>query len=154
MANFKKRQRKKEFKLSAEVAQEQLEIFLDYYELYPDEFETDAQRDLYDMHCGNLIKGIRTGRLEISETDGQLKVIQNTKNVLESGPIVYGLLTFKSKMQGSGVRDENQSPEAIMPRRNASILGELSGLGVEGISKLSGVDMSLAESLAFLYGLV
>jgi len=152
--HFKTRKRKTEFKLSEETAQEQLAILLDFYELYPDEFENQSQTNLYEMHCANLVKGIRSGRLEISNTDGNLQIVQNTKNFIESGPIIYKELSFKAKMQGSGIRGETSDAEAIMPRRNAAILGELSGLGVDGISMLKGVDMSLAESLAFLFGLV
>jgi len=157
--DFKRRTRKDKFKfkLSEENAQEQLGVFLDYYEIFPDEFGTKEELSLYNMHCANLITAIRAGRIAIAEPQpGELEVLQTTSSGAE---IKYSVLGLEAKSQVSGIKysiDEKSGVEmaAEMTRRNIAILGHLSKEGADIIIQLKGVDMSAAESLAFLFGLV
>jgi hypothetical protein len=134
-----------EQRLSEETAQEHLDLFIDYYEIDIEDLPKELKQAM--TYCFNHMKrAIRKGRLEIEVTDGIINIRQNLKKPIAGKKIpqlVYKEINIEVKR---AMRDEDNR-EA----RTAQLLGALTGEGETLISKLSGPDMSLAESLATVF---
>ena len=61
--------------LTREVAEQQVEMFFEYYELEP-EFLPEDIRPILESHKLGLVKAIMRGRLSIEESGSGIKVIQ------------------------------------------------------------------------------
>jgi len=127
--------------ISKEVARGQLEMLLGYYDLDAGDFENDTMKDLFETACNKLVKAISKGRLEIKEDEG-LKITQHLRTGDE---LVYAEICGKHKTAMAGKKDGDQYGKIY------ALLGSMSGVGETGISKLTGVDISVAECLGFLY---
>jgi hypothetical protein len=98
-------------------------------------------KEQFDTARNKLIKSIMKGRLEIKEDEG-LKVKQS----LRSGETLeYSELCGKHKLAMKGKKDGDHFG------RIYAILGSVTKAGEAAISKLTGVDMSVAECLGFLF---
>jgi hypothetical protein len=64
--------------IARDVAEQQVELFFEYYDLDPD-FIPDAIKSMMEMHRMGLIKAIMRGRLSIEESGSGIKVIQIPK---------------------------------------------------------------------------
>jgi hypothetical protein len=138
----------KEFEYSVEVAEDQLAILLDHYEIYPEEFETDGDRTVYYSCASKLITAIRKGRLIIEKETDDLKVTQILRNKTS---LSYQELRGKAKAVNYDIsRNEEIAIEAAFSRRVYSVMGALSGVGYLGILGLPKEDLAVAEALGFL----
>jgi hypothetical protein len=128
------------YKISGEVAQEEVRRLLDFYESDYTDLPEERQRAVEEVLNG-VEKGFRMGRLEIKEADDGLHVIQHLKNgsSLEYRPVT-GKLKPKLDAAGDGIY-----------RRMYLLLGYLSGLGEDAIMNLKGPDLRLAEQLSALF---
>ena len=131
--------------LSNEVAQEQLDLMLDFYDIDPEENSIDeAQEKGVKTAFVKLRKAIRLGVIEIKETDGKLQVKQNFYKDKEKS-IEYKTLTGQAKI-GMGKKGDKD-----FHGRMYALLGYLSGLGERAILNLEGKDLSVAECLGMLF---
>jgi len=127
--------------ISWEVASEQFDLFLGFYDLEADDFANEATKEQFETVSNKLIKAIMKGRLEIREADSSLCVTQILKN---GDSLEYSVVSGKHKLAMKGKKDTD-----IFGRIYA-IMGSITGLGETAISKLQGADLSIAESLGFL----
>jgi len=138
---------KKGYILSKEAAEEQLDLFLDYYGI---DLEDEDDKDVLRANRSTkkkIIRAIRKGLIEVKELDDTIEVHQKlvkTYPRLES-PIKYFEPTGRSKI---GMKDSE----------NTDVFGKiyalLAGMSKEGKEKflnLKGVDLSVAESLGLLF---
>lgn len=133
------------YKISEQVAMEQLDGLLDYYDLDLNDIKNSAQRDAVESAYNRLIKAVRKGNLEFSNDDN-IKIVQHLKKPLgESGTIEYRELDGKAKVAMKDKADTDYYG------RIYSLLGSLSGLGETAIIGLKGSDLSVAECLGVLF---
>lgn len=123
--------------LSQEAANDQLQVFIDYYDI-----------DLSDLgDAGGVIKNrtirhIMKGRLEITEDADGLKVSQ----ILKGGDkITY------SEIQGKHKITMGKKPDGDAHGKSYALMGALCGNGEAFILKQGGRDLSVIECLAALY---
>lgn len=134
---------KKEFKLSEESAETQIDIFCDYYDIDRNELP-ESQAEAVDTSIKKISRAIRYGTVEISlndDDDAVVTQIVQTKDGSET-KIVYGVLSGKNKKAMSKQEDYGKI---------YSLLGSLSGLGETAISKLKGAHLSVAECIGMLF---
>ena len=130
-----------ENKISKESAEISFESFLDYYDIDKEDL-TDEEKLPFEQGKRRIIKAIRTGRLEIT-IDDKLVITQNVKG---GQTIEYQEVTGKAKMEMDKEKGNYGKVYAL--------LGSLSGLGGGAFKKLSGKDLSLAETLGAVFLLV
>lgn len=134
-----------DYKISEESAQEQFQIFLDYYDLDEDDFDDSDVKAGMSLSRKKLTRAIRKGMLEISN-DKKLVVTQHLKAPKgENSVINYRIVngTSKISMKSKSSKDTYGKIYAL--------LGSLSDLGDMAIQKLEGADLGVAESLGTLF---
>lgn len=131
----------KDFKISAEVARDQLDLFLEYYEIDSDDIP-EKQIEAVEASKNRVIKAIRKGKLEVTDNDGCVKFVQHLKT---EKTIIYGEISGQSKIA------MKSKLEADYYGRIYALVGSLTGVGETGILKLKGADMSLAECIGALF---
>lgn len=140
------RKRPEKFKLSQEVAEDNLTQFLDFYEIYPEELPSEPEKDAVHTAINKLIIAVRKGWLTFKE-DGTC--VQRLKNKTE---IKYGVLSGASKVQNK--HRKNESEDAMRTNRLYAMMGSLAGLGAEDMRKFTALDLSTMECLGFLLSTV
>lgn len=137
------------YKISEQVAMEQLDGLMDYYDLDLNDIKNSAQRDAVESAYNRLVKAVRKGNLEFSPEatkDKNIKIVQHLKKPIgESGTIEYRELDGKAKV---AMKDKSDTDYY---GRIYSLLGSLSGLGETAITGLKGSDLSVAECLGVLF---
>ena len=129
--------------ISRAVAEEQLDLFLDYYDLEIEDFANEAMKEQFETSCNKLVKAITKGRLEIKEDEeSNLCVTQILRN---EEHMEYAVVSGKHKIAMKGKKETDGYG------RIYTLLGSITSLGETAISKLKGVDLSIAECLGFLY---
>lgn len=143
--------------ISAELAQAQLDLLFDYYDV---DLATDLLADGEDpddraTRAGEsmkkkLLTAIQKGRLEIAEGDDGLVVSQHLRRPIPGvpNPLVYGEVTGRAKTVMSKFKKDDAHG------RIYAFLGALSGEGASAIMRLKGVDMGLAEVLGAIFLMV
>ena len=131
-----------EFIISEDSAIEQLDYFLEYYDMdlsaLPEE-----QAIAVESAKTQIIRAIRIGNLEISSGAEIAQRLKNPAGDVKS--LTYGELTGNSKL---AMKNKAQTDNY---GRIYALLGSLSGVGEGGIAKLRGADLSLAESIGILF---
>ena len=131
--------------IDEQSAQDQIDIFLDFY-------DPDTDKPGFKEILPDLKRHIMRGRIEISEpeVDGDIVIRQVLKRKAgenEVRELIYGVVGGASKeMMKSDYKSEFSKVYAV--------LGSLSGGSKMGISRLKGVDLSAAETLGALFLLV
>lgn len=128
--------------ISEEVARDQFQEFLDYYDLDPSVMPED-QRAAFESSASRIIKAVRSGKLEFGQ-DGTVKQFLK-KPVGEVSEIKYEELSGMHKVAMKSKKGEDHYG------RMYALLGSLSGLGEMGIMKLKGADLSVAESVGIIF---
>lgn len=129
------------YKLSEEVAEDQVQLFFDFYDLEVEDIPDD-QIKVLDMSLSRIKKAVRKGRLEFTESDGVVKITQHLKN---ETTIIYGEISGRSKLSMKNKADSDNYGKIY------SLCGSLTGIGESGIAKLKGADISLAECIGALF---
>jgi hypothetical protein len=130
--------------ISEEAAIDQINIFMDYYDFDPKDHNT--LEDLLEDALKRLLKAVRRGYLEIGMAEDNLVIKQKlTRPPGSEDTLIYKVLTGRSKM----AMDKKKATET--QNRIYSLVGALTGVGAEGIKALSGIDLSVAESLGFIF---
>ena len=130
--------------ISEQVAKDQINVFMEYYEL-EDDMIIDQARVGYEAAVKRIIKNIQRGRLEIKNDDG-CKLIQTLRN--PSGAIqtiTYGVLKGSAKVAMKSKLETDANGKVY------ALLGSISGLGEMAIQSLEGPDLSLAECIGCLF---
>ena len=138
-----------ESKVSLEVAKDQMQEFLDYYDIDQDDIVVEQGPEAVKTIMNRLIRAIRSGNLEIRINDGSLSVIQRLRN--PPGDILE--ITYK-EIGGEAKRAMDAVPETKPALRMQTFMGYLSGLNADAIKKLKGADYSIVERLAILFMVV
>jgi hypothetical protein len=131
-----------EYKFSEEVAEDQLMLFLDAYEIRESNFYIEEEKTVYKNCIHRLLMAVRKGRMTFYDDGTCDQVLQDKRT------IHYGVLTGESKVQNKTVI--NASSDSMMTSRQYSMMGSLSGLGTNAIKKIKGVDLGIIEALSFL----
>jgi hypothetical protein len=130
------------YQLSEEVAEDQLIMFLDFYEIRESNFYTEDEKAVYHACLKRVVDAIRKGRVTFNEDGTFDQTLSDGRNVH------YGVLKGKAKIQNKAVR--NESEDAMRTRRQYAMMGSLSGLGTNAIADFSAVDLGVTESVSFL----
>jgi hypothetical protein len=138
--------------ISEELAEEQLELLFDYYDLDIDDYsdiEIDGSRPDVALKVSKkkLIKSIRKGRLEISsDSDNGLSVVQKlVGKYKDRTELKYKPLTGRAKTEQSKFKGDDHHG------RMYAMLGVMCGQGASAILSLEGPDLSTAECLGGLF---
>lgn len=128
-------------KLSEESAQEQLDSFMQHYDIDLADMPKE-QSEAINGALNRIKRAIRGGKLEI---DGPIVKQTLTSATGEVSEIIYNELSGQAKiaMSGKGVNDQYG--------RIYALLGSLSKLGEGAIVKLKGADLSIAECVGLLF---
>ena len=137
------------YKFSEEVAKDQMQEFMDYYDIDKDDIVVDQGPEALDTIYNRLVRAIRTGNLEITFSGEGISVIQHLKFPPgDVSKIEYGELTGKNKLAMDKIND-GKGVERIH-----ALMASLSGLPGEAMAKLKGSDLSIMERLATLFMVV
>lgn len=133
-----------EDKISREVAQEQIDALVEFYGIYPEDMPEEAE-SLVKASLKAVHRAIQGCRLEIKITGKEISIEQHLDDPPKGlqNPLLYGKVDGNCKI---GMKDKMSTYEKVY-----ALLGALSGEGVGGIQKLSGKDLSLAESLGYIF---
>lgn len=134
-------EKKKNDILSEEVAEDQVQLFFDYYDLDIDDISEEQAR-VFEMSLSRIKKAVRKGKLEFAEIGGVVKITQHLKN---DTTLIYDEISGRSKLAMKNKADTDNYGKIY------SLCGSLTGIGESGISKLKGADMSLAECIGALF---
>ena len=142
------RERKRELPISYETAENEIESFLDYYEIYPEEITDEEQKDNIVGALESIIGHIRAGHVKVEETeDGDINIIQKLK--LNKGDLDTAkyesarIPTAKVQMKNAKNDDGYGKMYALM--------GSLCGNGSPWVKNLKGVDYRVMEALSVLF---
>ena len=136
-------------KISEGSAERILDEYLDYFDLSlkslleENENSEDLQNSIRQAY-NRLVSAIQKGKIEINMSDDTCLLIQHIGKGENSKTIEYKELSGAAKvaMKNAGADD--------LYGKIYSLVGSLTGVGKEGITKLKGRDLSLAESIGML----
>ena len=139
----------KETVISTEIAEEQFELFTDYYQIALSDLDADDDDEggkVSNMIKNRFMRALQAGRLEVRDTDDGLVVEQHLVVPAAGGKIekiTYGQLNGaarKALRKAKGNYDQMYI-----------LLARLSGESVVIYDKMSGRDLAAAEALAMLF---
>lgn len=134
-----------EYKISEESAQKQIDALTDVGLVEIEDITDEATRNGLSSSLNVLKRAIMRGLLEVViSKEGELKITQ----ILGKGKgksIEYREMTGADKLLMGKASDNNPYEKAY------TLLGVLSGLGIDGIKKLKGIDLSIAECLSAIF---
>jgi hypothetical protein len=143
----------KEKLISLEVAEEQLQEFLDVYEIEASDFGAgeDGEEGLASVKR-QLLKGLCYGRLEVvDDAQNGLTLKQNLANPLRGVESLTYRLTGAAKAAikapGAAGKKEGDAPFAAMFRFAAALCGE----DVKVFYTMGALDMRTAQAVATLF---
>lgn len=131
-------------KLSRDVAQEQIDALSEFYGIFPEDMPDEAQ-SLVEASLKSVRRAVMDCRLEIKINGKEISIEQHLDDPPKGlpNPLLYGKVDGHCKI---GMKDKMSTYEKVY-----ALLGALSGEGVAGIQKLTGKDLSLAESLGYIF---
>lgn len=138
------------FKISEDTATGQVKELLAHYKLDVEDIESEPSRKAFESSLNKLVKAYQRGQLENKKDDkGRFQVIQHLSAAPgEVSDITYDELKGKHKVAMDGLEGNDTYA------RQQALLGSLSGLGSKAMQALSGIDMSIAECLGFVFLMV
>lgn len=137
---------KKKRTISEESAQEQMQEFLDYYDIDARDIEIDQGEESVETVLNRLIRAIQKGYLEVDMSGGEPVVTQNLQHPPgEVKTLVYGVIQARHKIE----MDKASKDRGAV--RMHALMSALSGEAPRAIQSLQGVDMSIMERLATLF---
>ena len=135
--------KKSQYKISEEVALKSVIKLCEKFDIDVDAEEDKRQKKRTESLLNGIVEYVRRGLLEITD-DGKIKQhLQDAPGeVLE---IDYKVITGKEKLEMDG-KEENDFYAKMY-----AVLGAASGMGENAISKLSKIDLKVAESLTIFF---
>lgn len=134
---------KSKYILSDQVAQEQIDIFLDFYEFDLEEM-IEKKRNILLPAIDVLKKSIRLGRLEVKTDDDSILVVQ--KLVRPPG----GVDQLKYK-EVTGRARTAMKEDAGEYTRMYQLAGAVTGVGYNAISVLHAIDLKVIENMCLFF---
>lgn len=148
--------RDEKYILGEEAAEDQLQLFLDWYDICREDFissdEGESSSTWYDKITSRLKRAIRKGLVEIKEEntkDGSptLNVYQTLTRKIPGveSPICYKEISGRAKLALKGSAKTGQFAQIYL------YLGGLCGEGEKVFHNMAGRDGAIAECLGFLF---
>lgn len=129
----------KEFQISKETAEKQLETLMDYYEI---EAPEGAQKESFNQARAKVVKAIRAGRLEITkDPSGALSIVQT---VAGNRQLVYAELVGTHRVEAGKVEENGYE-------RIYALVASMVSLPITAISGLGAKDLGAVEGLGLLF---
>jgi hypothetical protein len=147
-------------RISKEVAAEQLEEFLDYYDLDPEDDETEEGdiRKLIESFAKKLKKAFYRGWFELEKDErGRLFINHHLRCALKDGTetLRYKPLNVRAKIaMRSGVTTTRKGEETTAKgdyEKIYALMASLAGIGEEKIRQIEGPDVGLIEGLGAIF---
>ena len=138
--------KKKKYDISAEVAMDQVMEFLETYDIDVDAIENKKGKSGVESSLNKLVNYVRSGAVEIEKKDGKITITQHLS--IPKGDVttlVYASIQGKNKVEMDGCEDNDRYTMIYQ------LVGSLCGIGSEGIKKLEGKDLSVAEVLGAIF---
>jgi hypothetical protein len=132
--------------ISAEIAEEQFELFTDFYQIALTDLDDGDGEVVSTMIKNRFLRALRAGRLEVKETEDGLVVEQNLVVKAAGGnldKITYRQLNGAARKSLRKVKGNYDQMYTLLAR--------LSGESVAVYDKMSGKDLAAAEALAMLF---
>jgi hypothetical protein len=129
-------------KLSEDVASEQIENFLDYYEIDL-ELDVEVGKDMIDRILQKLKKSVQAGRVEFNSDGTVVQYLKKPSGKFDT--IKYNEMTGKAKLEAEKIAGSKNMARVY------ALLGALSGLGINAVSSLKGPDLTLAECIGVVF---
>jgi len=134
------------YKLSPEAALEQVRQLLDHYKIDIDALPERRDRQAVEGACHKLVGYYRMGLLENAREGSALKVRQHLQAPPgETKELLWDKMTAKAKLATDGF-DANDRYARVY-----ALIACLTGLPIEAITRLEGVDLAAAEDLGVLF---
>ncbi len=138
----------KKYKLSEESAQEQIKLLSDMGLVNVEDVEPGAILHALLSSLNTLRSAIRVGALEIKvitkDNNKELQVVQYLTRIKEQS-ITYKEPDGQAMLYIGKIENDNNY------ERSYSLLGYLSGLGMDVFLKLRGLDKKIAECLSLVF---
>ncbi len=132
--------------ISEEVAEEQLDGFLEFYDIV----KADIEHEDGPAAVGTLLNGIKRaimrGDVEMEQGDGTMMVRQTLKFPTAN----HGKFEFQDKVQKAHIAKDKISDKRASERQFA-FMACLSGVSESEFVKLKGSDASVFRRLAYLF---
>ena len=132
----------KEYTISKEAAEDQLQLFKNYYMIDEDDTDDDDQRLALTIASKKLVKHIRRGHLTITADNDSLQVVQIKLNGDE---LPYHVLSGRHKVSMDKKTGDSRY------KKSYTLIGSITKIGYEPISKFEGPDLSVVENLSVLF---
>lgn len=127
--------------ISEEVAQDQLDILTDFYDVDLEDSDDTSKK----VAKKRLLRAIQQGRLTIT-SQGGLKVTQILQNPPgEISEIPYRIITGADRARMEKIAGDNAYD------RMYALAGMASGVGEKAIKSLFGADLAVAEGLSIVF---
>lgn len=133
-----------DFRISEEVAEDTFNLLLDYYDLDPEDFDSESQLTVFNVAKRRIVKAIRRGDVEVNNDDG-IRVMQHLRCTSSDETLEYAELTGKNKLAME--KDKDQEGYG----RIYALVGSMTSKGKHGISQLRGKDLSVMECLGAIF---
>lgn len=138
-----------EFVCSEEIAKDNLDELLDYYDINKDDIEIEEGPEAMQTLLNGLVRAIRKGRLKIEINEGDLTVVQSLKFPPgDISEITYGVVNQKARMEMDKIKD-NKAQERML-----AFMASLSGCTSKVLVGFKGVDMGTMNRLATVFSMV
>jgi hypothetical protein len=128
--------------LSEDVASEQVNEFLDHYDIDLDMIGEDT-KEIVRRVINRVKKAVMTGRVEFSSDGTVIQRLKNPSGKIDS--ITYSELSGRAKLEAEKIAGSKETARVY------ALLGALSGLGMNAIASLKGPDLVLAEYIGVVF---
>jgi len=132
------------YKLSEEVAREQMQVFMDSYKIDKNDLAVDQGPESIETILNRLIRAIRTGQLEI--IDGGCIRLNLVVPFGDTKDLTFGRLTGTAQRAYADIKNTFSAHMAQM--------GSLCNLPPSKLSTLDPVDLSIVQRLSTLFTVV
>ena len=137
-----------EIKISEEVAEEQFDSFLDYFDIDFNDIEVEDGAEAARTMKNTLIRAIRRGALEIN-VEGEFSIKQKLTHPI--GEIDF--ITYTDKVARARLAMDHESPKRTQARMFA-FMAALSETPVSQLIKMEGKDLSVFGRLTVIFSMV
>ena len=132
--------------VSQDVAMDQVMSFLEKFDIDVEAIEDKKSKSGVESTLNKMVSYVRSGLIEIIDKDGKISIVQHLANKKgEISTLEYKEITGRHKIAMDGY-DENERYKMMY-----SLAGSISGIGYDGILKLEGKDLSVAEVLGAIF---
>ena len=137
---------KKKQPVSESVAMDQVMSFLEKFDIDVDTIEDKKSKSGVESTLNKMTAYVRSGLIEIVDKDGQITIVQHLSHPKGNvQTLEYKEISGRHKVAMDGY-DENERYKMMY-----SLAGSISGIGYDGILKLEGKDLSVAEVLGAIF---